>query len=408
MGSGAGRQVTASRTVVLGSALPLLLLVGLVGLPAVRSELGSRSPVSASGEAEPGVFPSWVTTSLTTDRAPAAQVRAEAKALTRLRRSLSGSAALGFTATERVTSWRAGGPLSRVLDLVQRPGGPRSASVQPTAAAGRSAPVPGADPLATLSERAVAALAAGYDLRIGGTDRIAGRPATVIVARRDGRDLARLWLDDGTGLLVRQDVVDRTGRLRRTATVLSLHVDRTTTTTTAPRTPAGVRLSSMVATRNGSQPQPQTQTRNELWAAVTPAEAARWQADGWPCPQQLAQGYSLLDVRRGSAAGGAPVLQLVYGDGLSSISVFVQRGRLDDRPAPGLVAQKWGSGTAVVRAGWPEVVMWQGGKLVITAVGDDDPATLETVLAPLPRRPDRGALGSLQHGMGSALAWFKS
>jgi len=223
---------------------------------------------------------------------------------------------------------------------------------------------------------------------------VAGRPATVVVARRDGRDRARLWLDNSTGLLVRQDVVDVAGRLRRTAALLSLRVDRPTTTT------AGVRVSSLVAT------QPQTQTQDELWTAVTPAEAAQWQADGWPCPQQLAQGYALLDVRR-STSDGAPVLQLVYGDGLSSISVFLQRGQLDDRVAKGLVSQKWGSGTVLVRAGSPEVVIWQGGKLVITAVGDDDPAELEAVLATLPRRPDRGPLGSLHHGMGSALAWFK-
>ena len=58
--------------------------------------------------------------------------------------------------------------------------------------------------------------------------------------------------------------------------------------------------------------------------------------------------------------------------------------------------------------GWPEVMVWQGGPTVITAVGDAEPGELQTILSALPRQPNRGTLGSLQQRMGSALAWFKS
>jgi hypothetical protein len=101
-------------------------------------------------------------------------------------------------------------------------------------------------------------------------------------------------------------------------------------------------------------------------------------------------------------------LHLTYGDGLSAISVFLQRGELDPDGLAGLTVRKWGDAEVYVRDGWPDVMVWQGGPTVITAIGDAEPADFRTVLSALPRQANHGTLGSLQQRMGSALAWFGS
>jgi hypothetical protein len=138
---------------------------------------------------------------------------------------------------------------------------------------------------------------------------------------------------------------------------------------------------------------------------VGPAELSTLRSRGWPCPVALPAGYVLLDARR-TVADGDSTLHLTYGDGLSSISVFLQHGELDASALTGLSSRKWGDAEVYVRDGWPEVMVWQGGPTVITAVGDAEPSDLRSVLSALPRQSNHGTLGSLQHGMGSALAWF--
>jgi sigma-E factor negative regulatory protein RseB len=255
------------------------------------------------------------------------------------------------------------------------------------------------DALAGLSERALNALAASYQLRLGGRESVAGRLATVVIARRDGLDLARLWLDDATGLLLREDVVDHTGRPLRAATFRSLRLDP------QPAAQSTVQSTAQPADLVAADPTT-SQAQTGAWSEVDEAALARWRAAGWPCPQRLAAGFVLLDIRRGTASTGAPVLQLTYGDGLSAVSVFLQRGRLDDSRLTGLTHRKWGDVAVLVRDGVPEVLVWQGGPTVITAVGDAGAADLQAILSPLPRQPDRGSLESLQQKLGSALAWF--
>jgi sigma-E factor negative regulatory protein RseB len=130
-------------------------------------------------------------------------------------------------------------------------------------------------------------------------------------------------------------------------------------------------------------------------------------AESWPCPAALQDGYALLDVRQRAAPSGGRTLHLTYGDGLSAISVFLQRGELDAARLAGLAKQKWGEHDIYVSAGWPEVMVWQGGPTVITVVTDAEPSQLRTILGTLPRQSNHGTLGSLQQRMGSAFARFR-
>jgi sigma-E factor negative regulatory protein RseB len=415
--------VSPSRTVVVGSAVPLLLLIVLVGLPPARAAVGLQQsePDPLGGMNAPVADPSANGTGAGVTAAD------EARSLAWLRRSISAGHDLVFTGTEVVSIRHPGSSTTRVLELQQGGDGVRTATAQapgtpsgtaPSAGTGsRQLVGPGADgdALAGLSERALDALAAGYDLRTDGADRVAGRAATVVVAERDGREVARMWLDDRTGLLLRQDVRDGAGQLHRTATFLDLVV--TGTRTVAPSVGPlrssvksfGVGSLTIPAVRRSDRAATPAPASTGPWRdVVSPTELTTLRAEGWPCPVALAAGYVLLDARRTASSSGPSTLHLTYGDGLSAISVFLQRGELNAAGLTGLTSRKWGDTEVYVRDGWPEVMVWQGGPTVITAVGDAEPADLQTILSALPRQSNRGTLGSLQQRMGSALAWFKS
>jgi sigma-E factor negative regulatory protein RseB len=389
--------VTGSRTVLVGSALPLLILVGLLRLPSAQSALGLERQPSPTGRGTPSSATAAATSSISA---------ASSSALVVLRRSIRAERALAFSGTQIVTVWSSAGSTTEVLDLVQRPGGQRMVKIRDTgdgASTGDGAarvigqPVADGAGSAALSERALDALAEAYQLRIAASDQVVGRSATVVVAERNGREAARIWLDDATGLVLRQEVLDRAGRLARMVAFLDLRL--------AARG-AGAGQSSNLA----ANPLPGLAVKGQTapWSDVISASALDgWRAAGWPCPQRLPSGFVLLDARRASTSSSAPMLHLTYSDGLSAISVFLQRGKLNDGQLKGLRSEKWGNAVVHVRAGWPELMVWQGGPTVITAVGDAEPAELRAALDPLPRQPDRGALDSLQHAMGSALAWFR-
>jgi negative regulator of sigma E activity len=393
--------VTGPRTVIVGSALPLLILVGLLGLPPAQSALGLERRQSVPRGTGPPASVSLVRAGTPRDAAR------EAAALAALRRSVRAGRGLSFSGTQIVAGWNPQGSTTRVLDLVQRPSGLRTATVRDTLDG--SEQVVGwsgadGDGLVGLSERALEALADAYQLRIAEHGEVAGRAATVVVAVRDGREAARMWLDDETGLLLRQDVLDRAGRLHRMVAFLELRVPG------AGRAvqPAATRSNATTAGNVGAARNPGAAGQAVAWGEVlTAADLDRWRAEGWPCPGQLSEGFVLLDARRSTSSVGGPVLHLTYSDGLSAISVFLQRGHLDEAHLTGLSSEKWGDSLVHVRGGWPELMVWQGGPTVITAVGDAEPTDLRAALGTLPRQRDRGTLDSLQRAMGSALAWFR-
>jgi negative regulator of sigma E activity len=402
--------VSPSRTVIVGSALPILILLGLVAFPAARTAVGLEQPeaVPSDGQAGVGSEPAGLSGSGSAGAGSRAAQADEAVSLRLLHRSISAGRSLPFTGTEIISAWRPGGSTTRVLDLVQRAGGLRTATARDTTTGEQQLTGVGTvgDGLDGLSERALDALAAGYELRTAGADRVAGRAATVVVAARDGREVARMWLDDRTGLLLRQDVRDRTGRMHRTAAFVDLQV---TAPVPGPVTPVGsaVRVLGLGNRFGRTDTAAGRRSAPDPWDhELSSAELTALRSAGWPCPAGLPAGFALLDARRATDRSGRPAVHLTYGDGLSAISLFLQRGELDGDAVAGLSSRRWGDTEVYVRDGWPEVMIWQGGPTVITAVGDAEPSELRSVLSTLPRQSNHGTLDSLQQRMGSALAWF--
>lgn len=405
--------MTPARTVVVGSAVPLLILIVLVGLPPAWGSVGLErpEPTPLGNESAPTADP---VANRTANAAAAAAAKDEALSLARLRRSIRAGQELSFSGTEIISAWHPDSSISWVLDLVQGPDGVRTATTRDVGTGEHQVTGPaadGSDALGGLSERTLDALAAGYELRTDGADRVAGRAASIVVAAREGREVARMWLDDRTGLLLRQDVYDSAGRLHRMATFVELSLSEPATGLHSPVAAFGVGGLTFPAVRRfgrvAARPTPTPTSDEPVGDVVTPAELSTLRTDGWPCPVALSAGYVLLDARR-TASDGSSTLHLTYGDGLSSISVFLQRGDLDGAALTGLSRGTWGDTQVYVRDGWPEVMVWQGGPTVITAVGDAEPSDLRSVLAALPRQSNHGTLESLQQRMGSALAWFTS
>ena len=293
-------------------------------------------------------------------------------AVAALRRAAEAARSASFEGTEVTTAWTATGASTHVLDVVQRDGRrwntvrDAGTAVAGTVTAGDPAP---ATVLALLVER--------YRVRLAGRASAAGRPATVVIASVDGREAARWWLDTGTGLVLRQEVDDAQGRMRRMSAFVDLR-----------------RLSGSPV------------------AAAPPAVPAvlggpvSW--NGAPVPTTLPGGLRLVDSRRSTQPGGADVLHLTYTDGLCGVSMFLQHGRLAADELHGYQAQQWGGTGVHVAGGWPVRVLWQHGDSVVTMVADADTDEMRGAVAAMPGDgPPGGMLAAALAGVDSVLRWLR-
>lgn len=368
------------------AALPLLLVLGLVAL----------TPSSA-----------------------AAQGDDDSAALALLQRAIISASEISYRGLQVDATWTGSGMTTRMID-VRQAGGLRAMTVRGT---GGAASTRMSVPVRTAGQGAapLTLLAGAFAVSLAGKDQVASRSASVVVALREGRVAARLWLDDGCGLQLRQEVWDSHGRLIRMISFIQLEelVAGRDTTAAAQVDDRGAGGTDARGTGSGTA----GRKRGRLTAAevaggdgaggdgaggvrggavrggadVAPAdpdpqaEARRLRS---PCPTVLPGGFRLVDVREvTAAAGGAPsaAVHLTYSNGLSAMSVFFQDGRLPEAGVTGMPPQDWGGLRVYVGNGWPIRAVWQGGGQVFTVVSDasvDEVAAASAVL-PGDRAPSR-------------------
>jgi hypothetical protein len=193
---------------------------------------------------------------------------------------------------------------------------------------------------------------------------IAGRETKAYdVRRRNGVVCERLHVDSRSGLILRREQYGADGELRRVVTFESLD--------TSMATPVSI-------------PAKVTDETPDVVPRMSPSSPYR-------APTTLAGGYRLIGAYRRAGA-----VQLLYSDGIYDLSVFEQRGRLDRGDLPvGGTRMALTSGRDAWRAAWPggEVVVWQAGGAVYTAVGE---APLPDVLAAARSMPNAGRSGLLE------------
>jgi sigma-E factor negative regulatory protein RseB len=188
-----------------------------------------------------------------------------------------------------------------------------------------------------------------YRLKVAGTERIAGRSCQKLVLEpKDNLRYAyRLWVDPETGLLIRvQTLNDRREVIEQ-------------------MTFADVRIGEGVD-RSAVQPSWSTDGWRVDRAEHKAVDLARL---GWTVP--VPPGFrKLKEVKRHLQEPGAaprPALQVVYGDGLATLSVFIEPTRSDPIGEP---AQAEGPTTSFTR---------QVGDARVTAMGEVPPALTRLV-----------------------------
>lgn len=287
----------------------------------------------------------------------AAPALGERPAVDLLRRAADAGEALGYTGTRVVVRWADGGThawLDRVRHRAGDPvGGPDAAGLPD---AGLAAAARGAGP--------VDLLVASYDVTVAGTVDVASRRAHELrVAARDGRLVARLWLDERTAMVLRRETYDETGRTTSLSAFLDVTVGPPARAAAAP--PA--------------------------WGGPHPGGVAALRRGGWVCPETLGD-LVLYDARR-VGAGPQAAMHLSYSDGLSTVSVFEQAGALDVERLSGYAEREVVGHTVHLRAGWPTRAVWQHGGHVLTVVADGGSEALARVVAAMPPDPPPPAEG---------------
>jgi len=342
---------------VLGGAIVLSALVPL-GLFAVGNGDGDVHERNASPAGQ---------ASGRDEKLPAPVVEDAARRL--LERAAAAPATASWTGTQFVSAWTSEGTTSEVLDVSHVAAKP-------------------ADP-SLLDGNAVALMSRHYSLTASGSARVAGRPVDVVEARRpvdagdvtDAPVVARFWLDRATGLVLRREVYDPRGQRVRASAFVDVTVREDT----------------------GS-----ASSRSSPWPSSLDATAVRrLRTSGWDCPDELPGPLPLVDARRGGAEGA--IVHLSYADGIASISVFQQRGRLDREQLRGYRRESVEGRDVWVRAELPRRVLWSSAGMVYTVVADAPERTVDRAVTVLHAGADEGAGGPMDRlgrGLDRVGSWF--
>ena len=233
----------------------------------------------------------------------------------------------------------------------------------------------------TMTSQMVTLLAENYRVFLAGQGQVAGRPVRELVLRHpDGRLAARFWLDNVTKLPLRRETFDGHARMVSDDVFVSLKLGPPTVAA-VPRT----------ASAPGGKP-------------LAGGQLARLRAAGWPLPARLPGQLTLL---RASETGGPSdaVVDLAYSDGLSVISLFVQRGHLPAR------LNGWSEvalrGDHVYASGRDQrSVAWSARGFVYTLIADAPDQTLDQVVGVLPHNGGPGFFGRMGRGLRRLVSWL--
>lgn len=322
-----------------------------------------------------------------------------------LARATSAQRDLSWSGTQLVSTWSSGQSASTIVDLVHEPGTGVTTrahdATSGTTGAAHDTDVTVPDGAATSewlraesTPGPLSLLLGRYAVAIGPVGQVAGRAARTLVLRRGGVTVARLWLDDVTGLLLRREVYDLAGRT--TSAMVFLDV---TVLDAAPDSEPGPSANPGAAQKNEPGTGPGATT-----GAVSTTELRR---AGWLCPDRIGSDLVLHDAR---ALEGS-IMALRYSDGLSSLSVFEQHGRLDPAAVAHYPMTDVGGHRVRVQRGLPARAVWQSGATVVTVVSDEPDWQLVDVVAAMPPTAPptmqrRGWLARAAHDIVRAARWL--
>lgn len=308
-----------------------------------------------------------------------------------LARAAAAPTTTAYHGVQFVSAWTSEGTTSEVVDVDHDPSqGTTVHSDGTSAAPARSMTLLAGGVPSIAGGGAVGVLAAHYSLAVVGSEQVAGRDVDVVAARRPDatpgdHDTARFWLDRQSGLVLRREVYDERGRATRASAFVEI----------------------AVAKPSAGHPRRVSASGTRAWSAsLGPAALATLRRRGWRCPETLPGPLALVDARRSADRPG--IVHLSYSDGIASVSVFQQRGRLDTAGLEGQRREVVGGHEVWVHGDVPRRVVWTSGTTVYTVVADAPERTVDAVVAALPHRAaaDDGTLGRLGRGLDRVASWF--
>jgi MucB/RseB N-terminal domain len=302
-----------------------------------------------------------------------------------------------------VSSWRATGTQTLTLDVSHQPG--VGTVVRVPGSSGTGSAVMQADTDIFDPTGALSLLLQHYVCTADGDSTVAGRATSVVDVRRPNAEgaaggplVARFWIDADTGLLLQREVYDAAGQIVGTSRFASL-----TMSDSASSTP--------VATP--APPSPSPSALPPGWTVVmTSAQLASLRSHGWELPPVL-NGLSLYDARSGTAPDSDQdsvddVVQLGYSDGVSTVSLFEQRGRLDPSSVAGWTATKVDGYPVYEHDMMSTRMVWAGDGMVYTLVADAAPDVVQAVVKALPHgdADDLGMMSRAHRGVDRVGSWL--
>lgn len=262
--------------------------------------------------------------------------------------------------------------LAQVTDMGSAP----SAAAPPTSAAAAQEP----DGILGLSQQLLVLMPDNYQVVYAGRGSADNRQARIVdVLRRDGSLAARYWLDTATKLPLRRETFDSRARMISEDAFINLRIGD-----------SGLRGMPVAAVRGWS-------------ARLDPVQIARLRAQGWPVPKLL-PGDLLLIAAHQSATAAGPVIDLDYSDGLSLVSIFLQRGELS-RAMPGWQEITLRGSAVYSTDPGSRSLVWSARGFVYTVIAEAPPATVDQVVDALPHDAGPGFWGRIAKGMRRLASW---
>jgi sigma-E factor negative regulatory protein RseB len=133
-------------------------------------------------------------------------------------------------------------------------------------------------------------------------------------------------------------------------------------------------------------------------------QLATLRASGWPVPGPMPGGLTLFDARQSATAAGR-VVDLAYSDGLSVVSLFVQRGRLPAALPGWRQTGVNGYRLYVSNPGEPDLT-WSARGFVYTVVAGAPAPTVAAVVNALPHDAGLGFWARMKRGLRRLWSWI--
>ena len=287
-----------------------------------------------------------------------------------------------YRGVQAVLWWGQGDPTTSLIEVWHQPG--QVTVVRPDSDDGQPATTgyPDLDGVVGISPPLLTLLASNYQVTYAGRGSSAGHAALVVEVRRPDGDLAaRFWLDAATKLPLRRQLY--------TGDAHMISEDAFTDLVLGDRGLGGMPS----ATASAATP-------------LSNSSLTALRAQGWPLLAELPGNLSLFAATTTPASPGQ-VIGLSYSDGLSVVSVFVQRGLLAS-PMPGWRPVALGGRT--VYAVDPDdqgdrSLAWSAGGFVYTVLADAPVTTVSQVVVALPDGSQPGFWKRMAHGLHRLASW---